>query len=602
MSVNLIYKHQQKTYELMKEELSKGKRVAYVFPTGCGKSFPVLKYIEENPNKRILLVSSGLETIHQFQTYIQQYILGSKDKLTKRQFPNFRAITYQKVTLSTSICDLHPDVIILDEIHRMGAEEWGPAIDKLLSTFPDAEVVGMSATPKRTDKRNMAYEKFDSVVYEMSLTEALSGEKENEVVLNGARYVRDLSQLRKLLPRYRQQIEKIGDKQEKEELLAALKRLEEIAENAPTTQDIMVDAMQKKNGKYLVFCSNREEMFKKMEMAQEIFGKVNSNIQIDYVITRYNGTGKSKAENRRTIEEFEKREESDALNLFFCVDMLNEGIHLKGISGEVMFAPTDSAIVFKQRIGRVLTSEEQQEQTVIVDAANNWIRQAGAFKELQQAALRGTKISGKKGIVIEEGKGRGATKKTEKLYNLFAFNPEDIEVLNILESIQERFWYNNQNIYEQLIEWLETHDGKMPRKSIKKGNKSFTIKEMTPDEQYEYNLAYRWGRTPECKAFMACSGISIENLPLEYEPYKEKIVILRSYGLTVKKRNEKTTYEELIEWLEQHNGKMPRKPIKRDGKILKVSEMTEEEKFEKRLSANWKNATEYKVLQACKRN
>lgn len=46
MPVELKWKHQQKTYELMKQELKRTGKAAYVFPTGAGKSFPALKYKE----------------------------------------------------------------------------------------------------------------------------------------------------------------------------------------------------------------------------------------------------------------------------------------------------------------------------------------------------------------------------------------------------------------------------------------------------------------------------------------------------------------------------------------------------------------------------
>ena len=46
MSVELIWKHQQETYEKMIEQLSKTKKAGYIYPTSCGKSFPVLKYLE----------------------------------------------------------------------------------------------------------------------------------------------------------------------------------------------------------------------------------------------------------------------------------------------------------------------------------------------------------------------------------------------------------------------------------------------------------------------------------------------------------------------------------------------------------------------------
>ena len=38
--------------------------------------------------------------------------------------PNFRAVTYQKIALARDIADIHPDIIVFDEIHRMGAEKW----------------------------------------------------------------------------------------------------------------------------------------------------------------------------------------------------------------------------------------------------------------------------------------------------------------------------------------------------------------------------------------------------------------------------------------------------------------------------------------------
>ena len=47
MAVELVWKHQQKAYELVKKTLKEKKRASFVFPTGCGKSFVVLKYMEE---------------------------------------------------------------------------------------------------------------------------------------------------------------------------------------------------------------------------------------------------------------------------------------------------------------------------------------------------------------------------------------------------------------------------------------------------------------------------------------------------------------------------------------------------------------------------
>lgn len=51
-----------------------------------------------------------------------------------------------------------------------------------------------------------------------------------------------------------------------------------------------------------------------------------------------------------------KVNESDALKLLFCIDMLNEGIHVKDISGVILFQPTVSPAIYKRQIGHALTA------------------------------------------------------------------------------------------------------------------------------------------------------------------------------------------------------------------------------------------------------
>lgn len=483
MPVNLIYKHQQRTYELMNEALEKNGRAAYVFPVGCGKSFPVLKYIEDNPDKKVLYVSPNIEIINQMKKYISTYILNGKN-VTKSTMPNFRAITYQKIALAEDIANIHPDVIVFDEIHRMGAEKWGQGIDLLLNANPSAKIIGMSATPERTDKRNMAYERFgDDVVYEMSLTEALSGSKEGEVVLKGARYVRAISELKAFSRRLREGIELTKDEERRNSLIAKFERINEIIDDAPGLSDIMEQSMTKRNGKYIVFCTDKHEMFEKMAHVKEIFGKVNKNINVDYVISKDDERGKTQRENRETIEAFESRENGDSLNLLFCVDMLNEGRHINGIDGEVQFRPTESPILYKQQIGRVLSADKGAEETVIIDSVNNWLRQIESFNELEHAV----KINGEKNA-----------------YNLIRFSSEELELLNLLKEIGEELKYNSNQTYKEIVNWLETHNGNMPRSAIRKSNKQYLVDEMTDEERDEVNLYARWRASADRRALEAC--------------------------------------------------------------------------------------------------
>ena len=489
MAVDLIYKHQQKTYELMEKSLEERGRAAYVYPTGCGKTFPALKYIENNSEKSATIVVPSNFIRKQYEKNIRKYVENGEERLKNGsiKIETYQAKHYKAKKHSQKIKILREhytrlikegksilakdislrlpkrlfpiiesDIVVFDEIHRMGATKWEKVVDQIMNENPKRKVIGMSATPERTNKRNMAYEKFgDDVVYEMSLTEALSGEKEGEVLLKSPSYVRVLSILKSELPKYKEQIEEIEDDEKREKCLKAYQKLDTIVSKSPDIQDIIAAGMKKNNGKYIVFCKGREDMFDKIEHAEEIFGKVNSKINIDYVITKKDGEeetkGKTKNENDRTLELFETRENGEELNLLFCVDMLNEGVHIDGIDGVVLFDLTSSPILYKQRIGRALSSDKNAGEAVIIDAANNWLAQIETYKEIEMA--------------IQAGHKREQDEK-EKDWNSLKLLPEELELIEILREIGEELRYNQGTYLSralQIKEWCERKYGDKPR-------------------------------------------------------------------------------------------------------------------------------------------
>lgn len=70
---------------------------------------------------------------------------------------------------------LQPDYIFLDEMHRALAKEWNKGINVLLEMYPNAKVLGLSATPIRyLDRcRNVVEELFNgNLACDMSLSQA----------------------------------------------------------------------------------------------------------------------------------------------------------------------------------------------------------------------------------------------------------------------------------------------------------------------------------------------------------------------------------------------------------------------------------------------
>lgn len=76
------------------------------------------------------------------------------------QAENITFLTYAKLMLLTAIerAALHPEIIILDEFHRCGAAGMGKGVHALLEDFPDALLLGLTATPIATSMASATWQ------------------------------------------------------------------------------------------------------------------------------------------------------------------------------------------------------------------------------------------------------------------------------------------------------------------------------------------------------------------------------------------------------------------------------------------------------------
>lgn len=79
----------------------------------------------------------------------------------------------------------------------------------------------------------------------------------------------------------------------------------------------------------------------------------------------YNGPDNSKA-----FSEF-KADDSAHLKLLYCIDMLNEGVHVDDIDGVILLRPTVSPIIYMQQTGRGLSAGGSG-SPVIFDLVDNF--------------------------------------------------------------------------------------------------------------------------------------------------------------------------------------------------------------------------------------
>lgn len=349
MSIHL-FEHNQKAYEAVTEMLEKDGMAAVIHPTGTGKSMIAFKLVEEHPLNHFLWLSPS------------EYIYQTQVENLNMKFPNIQFMSYSRLMKNEDCIEtLHPDYIILDEFHRCGAREWGKSIKKLLDTYPDARRLGLSATNIRylDNQRNMAEEIFNGkIASEMTLGEAIVREilPEPKYVIAMYSYRKELDQLKKRI----QTLSNQGLVAENQKLLEQLRRA---LEQADGLEQVFQKHMEKKDGKYIVFCSDKEHMDEMKEQVPVWFGQVDSRPHIYTAF--YNDTA--------TDKEFAafKKDDSGHLKLLFCIDMLNEGVHVDDVDGVILLRPTVSPIIYLQQIGRALSAGSKK-TPVIFDLVNNF--------------------------------------------------------------------------------------------------------------------------------------------------------------------------------------------------------------------------------------
>jgi superfamily II DNA or RNA helicase len=255
-------------------------------------------------------------------------------------------MTYAKLinTDAEELEAIRPGYIVLDEFHRCGAVEWGKGVERLLNVYPTVPTLGLSATNIRylDNQRDMADELFDGhVASEMTLGEALA-----KNILLPPVYVTSIYSCQKDLEKYQQRVRKAKNPAVRDAAQKYLDALRRELAKADGLEDIFDKHIQNRTGKYLVFCANTEHMWDMIEHTPAWFAKVDDTPHLYSVY----------AEDAVSIKTFEafKYDDSAHLKLLFCIDMLNEGVHVENVSGVILFRPTVSPIIYKQQIGRAL--------------------------------------------------------------------------------------------------------------------------------------------------------------------------------------------------------------------------------------------------------
>lgn len=312
--------------------------------TGTGKTYLSAFAVKKANPKRLLflahreqILKQACKTFAKIIPDIQYGILSANHKDFHKPYLFATINMLNKEENLTQFTPTHFDYIIIDETHRAGASSYL----KILNYFQPQFLLGMTATPERTDGFDI-YQLFDhNIAYEIRLNQAMQ-----ENLLCPFHYfgITDIT----------------VDNQE----INDNSTFNDLTTDARVTHIINQSQYYGFSGERLhglIFCSQIEE-------AQILSQKFNERGFNTIALS-----GKDSQETRtNAIHKLEQNDRSTGLDYIFTVDIMNEGIDIPAINQIIMLRPTKSAIIFVQQLGRGLRKYPQKDYVVILDFIGNY--------------------------------------------------------------------------------------------------------------------------------------------------------------------------------------------------------------------------------------
>ncbi|MBD8068800.1 DUF3427 domain-containing protein [Bacillus sp. PS06] len=405
-----------KSIQMVRENNNKGLVIS---ATGTGKTYLSAFDVRRFAPKRMLFIVHREQILQKAKSDFQRILGGlSKDfgilsGTSKQSDVRYLFATIQTISKESVLHQFDPtefDYVLIDEVHRAGADSYLRVIDYFQPKF----LMGMTATPERTDNFNI-YELFDyNIAYEIRLQEALE-----EDMLCPFHYfgVTDFEYNGEL----------IDDTMTLSKLITE-ERVNHIIEK------VHYYGHSGSSVKGLMFCSGKEEAKK---LSQALNEKGFRTVAL---------TGDDSQDERiRQVN----RLESGMLDYIITVDIFNEGIDIPSVNQVVMLRQTQSSIIFIQQLGRGLRKHDSKQFVTIIDFIGNYRN-----NYLIPVALSGDKSQNKDNV-------RRSMKDTSYIKGVSTINFEEIAAKQVFKAINDSKLTSLKVLRDAYLE-LKNRIGRVP--------------------------------------------------------------------------------------------------------------------------------------------
>lgn len=371
--IDLLKPHNLEAFQEINKMLESGtKRIAAPRATGSGKTYLMSALAEQyNNDKKIVLEPTRL------------LLKSIKEKFDEFGIANTDFITYQKLIRMSDedIAAMDCKLIFLDEAHHGAAPIWGQKINYLMETHSDSIIFGTSATTVRNDGVNVIESIFKgNAIGELSLSTAIARK-----VLPCPHYITAIYRLDDEFEKLKKRIvASTNTKDEKKEFYRKMKTMKLHFEKSYGVPLILNKYIKVRDGRYLVFCKDKKHLDAMHDVVIDWFRTAGiKNVHSYAVYSDY-------PDKEKDYKEF-CDDNSDAAKILFSINMLNEGHHIKNISGVLMLRTTLSNLIYLQQLGRLVEVENMDKYLLVFDFVNNFSSVndgIGLLQEIKAAIAR----------------------------------------------------------------------------------------------------------------------------------------------------------------------------------------------------------------------
>lgn len=415
---------QKALYNLAKLRENGQDKALIIAATGTGKTYLSAFDVKQfNPKRILFLVHRDVileEAIKSFKRVHRNRTMSKFSGQQKGYDGEFVFAMIQSLSINENYKQFsrdHFDYIIADEAHRSYSDSY----KSILTYFKPQFLLGMTATPERTDGGNIFTLFNNNIALEMRLRDSL---REDLVLPFHYFGITDVTTDLKDID---------------------LSKIDEVAKKLSIKDrvDFVIEKIEHYGysglkRKCLAFCMNK--------------------YHAEYMTDEFNGfgyqslclTGDSTDHDRRlAIQRLESL--SDPLEFVFTVDIFNEGVDIPSVNLVLMLRPTQSPIIFTQQLGRGLRKHPEKEFLTVLDFIGNHNK---SF--LIPIALSGSRYYDKDSLKVQ------LEKNFQDIPGCTHIFMDEIAKENILTQLEKVNFSDMKYLKEEYQEFKKTLGGKEP--------------------------------------------------------------------------------------------------------------------------------------------